>query len=511
MVNSQLTVEEVMARIREAMKAKKTMVFPQTVGGADYESKMAGDNELNSLDAELRQNNLKWNVNTEYPITSHRKTIGRFIVFGKKLMRKFLRWYVNPPMDQQREFNGSVTRSLNVLGDLAHKQSKALQDALTKIQDLESMLNVVNTLFEELSSAGRGLGTLTDELQDKADRNDVELLKGYLAGKAGAEEIEEIKGLLTSKVDESKLEAIRDMLANKADRAELYDARTAESASRSEVLALADEQTKRRLESELTLIADRLRRLERKINKGLHLEPGVRTVERLVREDKEENLDIDYFLFEQRFRGTREDIKERQRVYIDYFRGKSKVLDIGCGRGEFVELLMENGVGVQGIDMNEDMVGYCRDRGLPVSQVNLFEYLDGIEDNSLDGIFAAQVVEHLEPSALIHLSGLCYRKLKPLGIAVFESINPGNVQAVCTWFYLDPSHIRPVSPELIKFITEAEGFKCKDIIYLSPVKPPLSATLPLIENSETRELNEWLAIVDNLVFGPQDYALIVIK
>ena len=409
MANSQLTVEEVMERIREAMKDKKTMVRSQTVDSANYKGNMAGKAELNSLDAELRQNNLKWNVNTEYPISSHRKTIGRFIVFGKKFMRKLLRWYINPPMDQQREFNGSVTRSLDVLGDYAHRQSKDLQDALTKIQDLE---------------------------------------------------------------------AIRDMLAGKADRAELDDVRAAGSNGRSEVLALADEQTKRRLESELTSIADRLRRLERKINKGLHLEPGVRTVERLVREDKEENLDIDYFLFEQRFRGRREDIKERQRVYLDYFRGKSKVLDIGCGRGEFVELLLENGVGVQGIDINEDMVGYCQDRGLPVIQADLFTYLEGLDDNSLDGIISVQVIEHLRSSELLRFIDLCLLKSKGGGVIVLETINTQNPTAVCNSFYADLTHTRPVHPETLKFIMDSKGFRDSYLRFLdAPEEYPLAGPL----------------------------------
>lgn len=500
MANSQLTVEEVMERIREAMKAKNTMVFPQTVAGTNYQSKMTGESELNSLDAELRQNNLKWNVNIEFPITSHRKTIGRFIVFGKKLMRKFLRWYVNPPIDQQREFNGTVTRSLNVLGDFAHKQSKDLNDALTKIQDLEAMLNSVNTLFEELSSTGRGLGTLTDELRDKADRNDVELLKGYLAGKAGAEELEAMKGLLASKVDESKLEAIRDMLTDKADKAD------------SEALAMTDEQAKHRLESELTLIADRLRRLERKINKGLHLEPGVQTVERLVREDKEENLDIDYFLFEQRFRGTREDIKERQRVYLDYFRGKSKVLDIGCGRGEFVELLLENGVGVQGLDLNEDMVGYCQDRGLPVIQADLFTYLEGLDDNSLDGIIAAQVIEHLEPRSLIRFINLAHSKLNMSGIFVMETINPQNIQAVCNWFYMDLSHVRPVHPVTLQFVAESAGLKVLKQIDLNPdISSRISMPIDSEEQACNSSVRKLIDRVNHLFYDAQDYAVILRK
>ncbi|MFZ3130999.1 MAG: methyltransferase domain-containing protein, partial [Desulfosporosinus sp.] len=343
--------------------------------------------------------------------------------------------------------------------------SKALQDALTKIQDLESKLNAVNTQFEEFSSVGRGLGSLTDEFQNKADRNEVELLKGYL-------------------------EATRDMLADKADRAELDNVRTAE----------------------LTLIADRLRRLERKINKGLHLEPGVRTVERLVQEDKEENLDIDYFLFEQRFRGSREDIQERQKVYLDYFRGKSKVLDIGCGRGEFVELLLENGVGVQGIDLNEDMVGYCQDKGLPVIQADLFTHLEGIDDNSLDGIIAAQVIEHLKPFELLRLIDLCLLKSKGGGVIVLETINTQNPIAVSNWFYADLTHIRPVHPETLKFIMDSKGFKNSHLRFLNaPEKDLLSGLKIEAHEKELTEFNSGIRQMNELLSGPRDYAIIAYR
>jgi O-antigen chain-terminating methyltransferase len=435
MANSQLTIEEVMERIREAMKAQKTATSPQTVESANYESNMVGKKELSSLDAELRRNNLKWNVNAEYPISSHRKTIGQFIVLGKKLIRKFLRWYINPPVDQQREFNGSVTRSLDVLGENAHKQSEALQEALTKIQDLE---------------------------------------------------------------------AIRDILANKADKVE--------TVGRNEVLTLADEQVKRRLESELTLIADRLRRLERKINKGLHLEPGVQTVERLVREDKEENLDIDYFLFEQRFRGSRDDIKGRQRVYLDYFMDKSRVLDIGCGRGEFVELLLENGVGVQGIDINEDMVGYCQDRGLPVIQEDVFHYLERLDDNSLDGIIAAQVIEHLKPVELLRLIDLCLLKSKGGGVIILETINPQNPIAVSNWFYADLTHIRPVHPETIKFILDSKGFRNSQLRFLNASEKDLFPGIKIkAYETELTEFNSGIRQLNELLSGPQDYAIIAYK
>ncbi len=302
------------------------------------------------------------------------------------------------------------------------------------------------------------------------------------------------------------------MFEGKIDQVELNDIRRAVTASKQEVLSLADEMAKRRLESELTVVADRLRRLERKINKGLQLEPGVRTVERLVREDKEESLDIDYFLFEQRFRGSREDIKERQRVYLDYFLGKNKVLDIGCGRGEFVELLLDNGIGVQGIDINEDMVGYCQDRGLPVIQEDLFTYLEGQEDNSLDGIFAAQVIEHLEPFELLRFIDLCLLKSKVGGVIIFETINTQNPVAVSNWFYADLTHIRPVHHDTLKFIMDSKGFRNIHLRFLnSPEKGLLPALKFEAYEIDLTEFNCGIRRLNELLSGPQDYAVIALK
>src|SRR2546421_7355315 len=109
----------------------------------------------------------------------------------------------------------------------------------------------------------------------------------------------------------------------------------------------------------------------------------------------------DYFAFESRMRGRTEDIRERQRVYLDDFREAGPVLDIGCGRGEFLTLLREAGVEARGIDSDADMVAYARGDGLDVEQADLVEYLQRLDDGSLGGIFMGQVVEHLPPGVLV--------------------------------------------------------------------------------------------------------------
>src|SRR5690606_7038043 len=106
---------------------------------------------------------------------------------------------------------------------------------------------------------------------------------------------------------------------------------------------------------------------------------------------------LNYFIFEDRFRGSRNDTKAKQLKFVKYFEGCKNVLDIGCGRGEFLELLKDNGISGHGIDIDEDMVRYCRSRDLNVEKLDAVSYLNQLEDKSLDGIFIDQVVEHLDP------------------------------------------------------------------------------------------------------------------
>ncbi|MCS6851638.1 MAG: methyltransferase domain-containing protein [Gemmataceae bacterium] len=183
-------------------------------------------------------------------------------------------------------------------------------------------------------------------------------------------------------------------------------------------------------------------------------------------------LPFDYFLFENQFRGTREEIRDRQRVYLPWFRDRGKVLDIGCGRGEFVELLASEGIPVQGIDSNAEMVAFCRELGLAVVQAEGEAYLTGVEEQSLGGIFLGQVVEHLPPAGIARLLERCWRALRKGGVLVVETVNPCCPEANGN-FYLDPTHVRPVHPELLRFLMESQGFAVEEAVYSAPVDPGL--------------------------------------
>jgi O-antigen chain-terminating methyltransferase len=220
---------------------------------------------------------------------------------------------------------------------------------------------------------------------------------------------------------------------------------------------------------------------------------------------------FDYFGFEERFRGSEEDIKERQRVYVEYFKGADQVVDIGCGRGEFLELLGDAGIKAHGIDLDLDMVLYCQENGLEVMREDAYVYLESLADESLGGVFAAQVVEHLEPSRVIELVNLCHRKLRSGGVLIFETPNPMCLAVFARSFYMDLSHIRPIHPEAMKFLFESSGFDNLQVKFSGPVEscmriPPLSAVAA--DAKAVEEFNSGIERLNELLYGFQDYAVI---
>lgn len=177
---------------------------------------------------------------------------------------------------------------------------------------------------------------------------------------------------------------------------------------------------------------------------------------------------FNYFRFEQRFRGPIEEIKRRQEIYLDFYGKRRQVLDIGCGRGEFVELLRGRGIDAHGIDSNENMVAFCRERGLPVQRADMFDHLTSMPRQSVDGIFLAQVVEHLPPPLILRLLRLCAGVLAPGGVVTAETVNTNGL-GVLSNFYLDPTHVRPVPAELLRFLFEQAGLAVDRLRYSTPL------------------------------------------
>ncbi|HXW05567.1 MAG TPA: class I SAM-dependent methyltransferase [Vicinamibacterales bacterium] len=176
-----------------------------------------------------------------------------------------------------------------------------------------------------------------------------------------------------------------------------------------------------------------------------------------------------YVGFEDLFRGSREVIRERLSSYVPFFDGSSDVLDVGCGRGEFLELLGAAGIRARGIDLNPEMADLCRSRGLDVAQADAVGYLSSLPDAALGGIFAAQVVEHLQPSYLLRFLELAFHKLRPGGRIVLETLNPACWTAFFDSYIRDITHVWPLHPDTLKYLVLASGFTTARVEYRSPV------------------------------------------
>jgi 2-polyprenyl-3-methyl-5-hydroxy-6-metoxy-1,4-benzoquinol methylase len=172
---------------------------------------------------------------------------------------------------------------------------------------------------------------------------------------------------------------------------------------------------------------------------------------------KQDFAEFDYTRFAEKFRGSEEHVKEGQRYYLPYFQNCKSVLDIGCGRGEFLELMRDAGVPAHGIDLDGASVELCRARGLSAELADLFKYLAEDSGATFDGIFAAQLVEHLPPEQLPRMIKLCASRLKPGGVFAIETPNPECLAIFATHFYIDPTHTRPIPPALMAFYFEEFG------------------------------------------------------
>jgi len=224
-----------------------------------------------------------------------------------------------------------------------------------------------------------------------------------------------------------------------------------------------------------------------------------------------------YVGFEDRFRGSQSDILERQATYLPLFEGASDVLDLGCGRGEFLAALGARGVGARGLDINHEMVEVCRSAGLRVDEGDALAWLERQADGSLGGLFAAQVVEHFVPGYLTRLLDVAYLKLRPGSRLVLETVNPACWSAFFDSYIRDVTHAWPLHPETLSYLVTAAGFQRVDVKFLSPYPPDdrmqrvTIADERMLSPAEALLVETFNANVDRLndqLFSHRDYAIV---
>ena len=205
--------------------------------------------------------------------------------------------------------------------------------------------------------------------------------------------------------------------------------------------------------------------------------------------------DFDYARFAERFRGDEEYVRKNIAFYRPFFEGRENVLDIGCGRGECLEMMRGMNVPARGIDLGEESVALCRQKGLAAEVADLFPYLDGLPEGEFDGMFSSQVVEHIDPARLGAMIRLCASRLRRGGVLAIETPNPECLAIFATHFYLDPTHTRPVPHPLLAFYMEEAGLGAIEVHKLSPAVETIPELAELPENLRNR------------LFGGLDYAI----
>ncbi|MEY2565054.1 MAG: hypothetical protein QOH88_3247 [Verrucomicrobiota bacterium] len=242
---------------------------------------------------------------------------------------------------------------------------------------------------------------------------------------------------------------------------------------------------------------------------GPAAETGAKSKSRPAKASETKNareLDSFYLSFENRFRGSRAEIKKRVQFYLPFIAeakagepGRA-ILDLGCGRGEWLELLRENKLEGHGVDMNSAMVAQCKERALAVTHGDALEYLRSLKPNTQGGVTGFHIIEHLPFETLMEFFRETRRVLKPGGIAIFESPNCKNLVVGAANFNIDPTHRNPVFPETAEFMLQSHGFERIHLEYLSPVSG-------VKFDGSTKEL----ATLKDMLYGPQDFAVIAHK
>jgi 2-polyprenyl-3-methyl-5-hydroxy-6-metoxy-1,4-benzoquinol methylase len=397
----------------------------------------------------------------------------------KRLVARVLDWHVREQVEFNRKIVACVDSTLEALTETNRAMVSLGSQLNGRIEELGSRLTAEEKLGEELKDIRSHWADWRFEWEHKLQQNEVQFLRS----------VADLQGAFqhrTNLMDANYRDAVH---AQHTD----FTGALARSALDIQQRMWADME-RIRLEYE-RLIYSELRTIRQRATVGYALacpeKPSETTVGKLKHAPQ-----FDYGRFAERFRGTEEYVKSGQRFYLPHFAGCRSVLDIGCGRGEFLEMMREAGVPARGIDLSEESVALCRHKQLEAETADLFDYLTNLPEAALDGIFCSQVVEHLPPERLPEMIKLSASRLSRNGVIAIETPNPECLAIFATHFYLDPTHTRPVPHPLLAFYLEEFGIGNIEVRRLAPARESMASL-----NSLPEEFRD-------AFFGSLDYAIL---
>jgi SAM-dependent methyltransferase len=423
----------------------------------------------------------------EQPFLSTIPLVGRLIAwFRERWNRVAAKWYVRALLQQQNHFNAAVSQAL---WSLYQYNQRASHDLVLR----------TDALFNTLQQQHAALAAMYGDMEESG-----QLLR------------QEMIAALREERKEALVEMVEAIRQEQEARIEAWDShlRTALWQSLAQFQEKAqqiahEQQVDRR---ELAFLRIKMDRLMSRMA-GPETIPTEQRAE--IQSERESLLDHHYYRFELLYR-SEEQTRELQRMYLPYFQGHENVLDLGCGKGEFLELLREEGIEAYGVDLNEQMVRACQEKDLRAVLQDGLVHVASLADSSIGGLFAAHLVEHISPNALAQLGQQAYTKLKPDAYLIFETPNPLCLWALVNYFYLDMTHVKPVHPQSLKLLLETCGFRDVEIRFLHPVPEGVRmALLPDAGGTAWQEmaalLNTNLERLNDLLYGYADYAIIARK
>lgn len=367
--------------------------------------------------------------------------------------------------------------------------------------------------FIRVHAVERAMSALRESAAELAR---VEALERVVSEKADATGLgalaRRVSDLGDSKVDSARLEALARQLAqlqeSKVDRTKVADQLT-HAADDSAREMYAQRREVLHAHARIDRLADQL--------DGQPLRVAADAGSGLVPSAHSDALDAFYVSFEDHFRGSRELITQRAEAYVPVVRAALErtrggtVLDVGCGRGEWLQLLQRENIEARGIDLNTVMVAECRALGVAVEQADVLTHLRGLPESSLAVVTGMHIVEHIPFAALVALFDESLRVLKPGGVVIFETPNPENLMVGACNFYMDPTHRNPLPPALLEYVAGARGFAHVEIQRLSAYR--IDDTVPAADSSQPGvEAVEWLLqAARQTLYSAPDYAVVARK